>query len=227
MKAGELRHIGEGHCGRDHAASWVHRSFGRPPARPHHSGIGPLLKPRSAVDNRRDIGECRAFPALRRAMRITSQVPENAVSQGLARARTFHRARSDPGALRPDLRAPARRLGRQRHQDRDTARARRRRAAGRPARRLRFPESASQQAQHDAQPEGAGSGRRLQAHGEEGRRGGREFPAGREAAARHRLPATAQDQSEARLCQHFRLRPDRSLCRRGRASTRSRRAWAG
>ena len=40
-------------------------------------------------------------------------------------------------------------------------------------------------------------------------------------------PAAAQDQSEARLCQHFRVRADRSLCRRGRASTRSRRAWAG
>src|SRR6476646_2532397 len=94
------------------------------PRRPHHIGIGPLLKPRSAVDNRLEIRACRAFPAFRRAMRITSQVPENAVSQGLARARTFHGARSDTGALRPDLRAPACRLGRQRDQDRVTARAR-------------------------------------------------------------------------------------------------------
>ena len=32
----------------------------------------PLLKPRSAVDNRREIRECQPFPALCRAMRITS-----------------------------------------------------------------------------------------------------------------------------------------------------------
>ena len=43
----------------------------------------------------------------------------HADSQGLARARTFHRARPDAGAVGADLRAPARRLGRQCHQDRD------------------------------------------------------------------------------------------------------------
>ena len=62
-----------------------------------------------------------------------------------------------------------------------------RRAAGRPARGSRLPEPAPQQARHHAQPEGAGGARGVQADGEEGRRGGREFPARREEAARDRL----------------------------------------
>ncbi len=37
----------------------------------------------------------------------------------------------------------------------------------------------------------------------------------------------AQGQPAHRLRQHLRLRPDRALRERGRASTRSRRAWAG
>ena len=114
----------------------------------------------SSVDIRRDIGECRAFPALRRTKRNAAEdktprrCRKNAVSQGLARARTIHGPRPDPGSRRANLRAPTRRLGRQRHQDRVTARARRRRPARRPARRVGLSESAPQQAQHDAQSQG-------------------------------------------------------------------------
>ena len=46
---------------------------------------------------------------------------ENGFSQGLQGPFALYRARSDARALRPDLRAPARRLGRRRHQDRDAA----------------------------------------------------------------------------------------------------------
>ena len=49
----------------------------------------------------------------------------------------LHRARSDPRALRADLRAPARRLGRQRHQDRDAG-TRRKGRHGRAAARARI-----------------------------------------------------------------------------------------
>src|SRR4029453_16604030 len=78
---------------------------------------------------------------------------ENADSTGLARARTFYCSRPDPGPVGPDLRAPARGLGCQRHQDRATAGARNRRSTRRTARGPGFPEPSPQQAQHDAEPE--------------------------------------------------------------------------
>ncbi len=53
--------------------------------------------------------------------KIASTGAKNAASTGFARARTLHRSRPDPGALGADLRAPARRLGRQCHQDREAA----------------------------------------------------------------------------------------------------------
>ena len=137
--------------------------------------------------------------------------------------RPLHRARFDPRAVGADLCPPARRLGRQRHQDRDAARPRR--ADGRAARRRRFSEPASQQAQHDAELESAGRARRVQAHGEKGRRRGGEFPSRREEAARHRLQIARQDQSAHRLRQHFRLRPGRPL--RQPAGFRSDRARHG
>ena len=66
----------------------------------------------------------------------------------------LHRARSHPRPLRADLRAAARGLGRQCHQDRCAAGGRGRRAAGRPAPRFGLPEPAPQQAGDDAQSEG-------------------------------------------------------------------------
>src|SRR5436190_14273073 len=65
-----------------------------------------------------------------------------------------HRARSDACPRRADRGAPARRLGRQGHQDR-TAR-RQPRCDRLAARRLRFPEPAPQQAQPDPQSEDRG-----------------------------------------------------------------------
>ena len=76
-----------------------------------------------------------------------------------------------------------------------------------------FPEPAPQQAQHDARPEVAAGLARLQAHGREGRRGGREFPPRREGPPRHRLRDAAQDQQAHRPRQHLRLRPGRALSR--------------
>ena len=101
-----------------------------------------------------------------------------------------------------------------------SSRSKRRRASeepmGGPREGPRLSEPAPQQAQHDAQPEVAGGARRLQAHGQEGRRRGGEFPPRREEAARHRLQDARQDQSASRLCQHFGLRPGRTLCRPAR-----------
>src|SRR6202035_5586644 len=87
----------------------------------------------------------------------------NAISPRFESPNPLYRAGFDPRAVGADLRPPARRLGRQRHQDRDAARPRR--ADGRAARRRRFSEPASQQAQHDAEPESAGRARGVQAHG--------------------------------------------------------------
>ena len=142
------------------------------------------------------------------------EAPRNAFSPCFEGACALYSARSDPGAVGADLRARACRLGRQRHQDREPARAGR--ADGRPARGRRFSEPAPQQAQHDAQPESARRARRVQAHGQKGRRGGGEFPPRREEAAQDRLQDARQDQSAPRLCQHFRLRPGRTLCRPAR-----------
>ena len=80
---------------------------------------------------------------------------------------------------------------------------------------------------HDAQSQVAAGRGGVPPAGGEGRRGGRELPARREDAPRHRLRGAEQDQSAARLCQHLRLRPGRALRGTARGSTRSRRAWAG
>ena len=111
-------------------------------------------------------------------------------SQSIPSPCALHRARPDPRPLGPHLRAPARRLGRQRHQDRDAAGREGRRRPGRAARGLRLPEPAPQQAEHDAQPEIQGRPRGVPEDGEEGRRRGRELPARREAAARRSTTRT-------------------------------------
>jgi hypothetical protein len=95
----------------------------------------------------------------------------DAHSASLAGPCAVHRPRSDPGPLGADLRAAARRLGRQRHKDRAAARSGRRRGAGRAPQRIGLSEPASQQAWHDAQPEGSGGPGDLPANGEAGRRG--------------------------------------------------------
>ncbi len=74
-----------------------------------------------------------------------------------------------------------------------------------------FSEPASQQAQHHARSQGARRSGRVQAPRRQGRRHRRELPAGRKVPARHRLRNTAQDQPPPGLCQHFRLRPGRSV----------------
>ena len=79
-----------------------------------------------------------------------------------------------------------------------------------------FPESASQQARHDAQPQERRRYRRAPAHGRARRRGGRELSARREAPARHRLCGAQRGQPAADLRQHFRLRPGRTLPRPSR-----------
>ena len=53
------------------------------------------------------------------------------------------------------------------------------------------------------------------------------YPPRREGPARHRLREPEEDQQAHRPRQHFRLRPGRALSRPARASTRSRKAWAG
>src|SRR6187455_1540348 len=52
-----------------------------------------------------------------------------------------------------------------------------------------------------------GGARRVLPAGEEGRRGGGEFPPRREGPARHRLRVAEEDQQRPGLCQHFRFRP--------------------
>ena len=150
----------------------------------------------------------------------------NAVPAGVKSPDPFHRARPHAGAGRADLRAPARRLGRQRHQDRSAARTRKSRWAG----RARAPDFQNLHRNKRSitlnlkAPEGA---RRVQAHGEEGRRGGREFPARREEAARHRLQDAGARSIRASSTPASPASARMALTPTGRASTRSRRAWAG
>ena len=138
----------------------------------------------------------------------------NAISPRFARARTFHRPRSDARALRPDLRAPARRLGRQRHQDRVPPDPAAGDPLGGPREVSDFQNLHRNKRSITLNLKVAGRPRGVQAHGEEGRRGGREFPARREAPARHRLQAACARSIRASIyAQHFRLRPDGPLCR--------------
>ena len=124
------------------------------------------------------------------------------------------------------LRAPARGLGRQRHQDRDAG-TRGKRRHGRAASGTGFPKLAPQQAQHDAQSQKQGRRRRVQAHGEKGRRRRRELPARRQAPARHRLQGPRQDQPAASSTRRSPVSARPALMPAARASTRSRKAWAG
>ncbi len=137
--------------------------------------------------------------------------PLNAVSQGLPGPFPLHRPRSHARALGADLRAPARRLGRQYHQDRNAAASRRRRGTRRPARRLGLPEPSAQQTQHDARSEIAARSRGIQAAGRESRRGGGKFSPRREGPSRYRLRQPAQDQQAHHPRQHLRFRPGRAL----------------
>ena len=78
------------------------------------------LRPvRSRLDGHRPdrSGNVRPRNGLRQAFGARS-MPSPRASQALV---AFHRSRSHPRPLRPDLRAPARRLGRQCHQDRDAS----------------------------------------------------------------------------------------------------------
>ena len=118
-------------------------------------------------------------------------------------------ARARPACASSPIGAPTSSRSRRRRGDRKTA-------MGGPRDALRLPEPAPQQAQHDAQPQIARGRRGLQAHGQEGRCRGREFPPRREEAARHRLQDARADQSAAGLCQHFRLRPGRAVRRPAR-----------
>src|SRR5689334_13651546 len=102
---------------------------------------------------RKSAGVFRRSPVSQRPETPAWENPANASPQGLDGPFPVHRARPHPRALGADLRAPARRLGRQRHQDRNAATDRGGRGAGWPARRFRFPEPAPQQAQHDAEPQ--------------------------------------------------------------------------
>ena len=86
--------------------------------------LGGLVGPQRAMDKARFIGEC-PHP-----IRNSPVSFFDGYSQGFPSACALHRPRPDPRPLRSDLRAPARRLGRQRHQDRDAAG--RRRAASAP-----------------------------------------------------------------------------------------------
>ena len=120
-------------------------------------------------------------------------MPFPRASKALARFTVLDltRVRAGPTAVRQlaDWGAKVIKIERARHPAND--------AAGRPARGLRLPEPAPQQAQHDAQPEGAGGHRRSSAAGREGRRGGREFPPRREVPARHRLRDAASRSTRA------------------------------
>ena len=88
-----------------------------------------------------------------------------------------------------------------------------------------LPESAPQQACDRPQPEVGARRRGFSQARRQGRCRGRELPARREAAPRHRLCDAQQDQSAARLREHFRFWPGRAL--RGPARFRPGRARPG
>ncbi len=164
----------------------------------------------------------------RRETTYPLQVRKMPVPKASRRAQSFHRSRPDPRALRPDLRAPARRLGRQRHQDRAAAGTRRQasrraaRATGRTSRTC-IATSASMTLNLKA-PEGCAAFKRMVKKADVVVENFRPD-------VKKRLGIDYEDaqegQSAHRLRQHLRLRPGRALCRPARASTRSRRAWAG
>ena len=83
---------------------------------------------------------------------------------------------------------------------------------GRPPRRLGLPEPASQQARHHAEPEIRRRPRNPAAARRTGRRRRREHAARRHQTARRRFRIRQEAQPAHRLWQHFRLRPERSLC---------------
>ncbi len=125
-------------------------------------------------------------------------------------------ARRPPGARfldhagRPVLRAPLRRHGRRRPEDRAARRRRHapaRAAARRPERLLR--PAQRRQAQPGARPEAARGDRPGAPPGRRGRRADRELPSRRDGAAGPRPGSDARAQSEARLLLDLGLRPDR------------------
>ena len=103
---------------------------------------------------------------------------------------------------------------------------RRRRRAGRSAPRVGLPEPAPQQAQPDAQPQGARGPRDPAAPRREGGRAGRELPPRRQGAARDRLRHAAARSTRAWSTPRSRASGRTGPTPSGRASTRSRRAWA-
>src|SRR5215510_9133393 len=115
-----------------------------------------------------------------------------------------HAARSSDGpgpncsSCGPDRRAPARRLGRRRDQDRATWLVPWRCCRRQPS-RLRLPELAPQQARDNAQSQECGGPRHLLQTGGACRCCGRELPLRRQASARHRLRGRRQHQPEDRL----------------------------
>ena len=85
------------------------------------------------------------------------------------------------------------------------------RGPDRPARGLRLPEPASQQAHDPAESQVARGPRRVHAARRESRRHRREHARGGEAPAQGLVRRRAQGESAHRLRQHQRLRPDRAL----------------